>query len=90
LRYYNFVISGVFNYYSFADNKKSLLSFVDGLRLSCARTLALKYKLCHSSKIYKKFGFKLRSFDDNTELFIPSTFKKIKEPEYKVVVLDNL
>ncbi len=90
LRYYNFVIYVVSNYYSFVDNKNFLLSFVHGLNLSCARTLALKYKLCHASKIYKKFGINLRSFDSNIELFILPTFKKIKEPEYKVVVLDNL
>ena len=90
LRYYNFVIYGVSNYYSFVDNKNFLLSFVHGLNLSCARTLALKYKLCHASKIYKKFGIKLRSFDSNIELFIPPTFKKIKKSKYEVVVLDNL
>ena len=90
LRYYNFVIYVVSNYYSFVDNKNFLLSFVHGLNISCARTLALKYKLCHASKIYKKFGINLRSFDSNIELFILPTFKKIKEPEYKVVVLDNL
>jgi hypothetical protein len=90
LRYYNFIIYVVSNYYSFVDNKNFLLSFVHGLNLSCARTLALKYKLCHASKIYKKFGINLRSFDSNIELFILPTFKKIKEPEYKVVVLDNL
>ncbi len=90
LRYYNFVIYSVFNYYSFVDNINFLRNFVRGLNLSCARTLALKYKLCHASKIYKKFGIKLKSFDSNIELFIPPTFKKIKEPEYNVVVLDNL
>ena len=90
LRYYNFVIYGVSNHYSFVDNKNFLLSFAHGLNLSCARTLALKYKLCHASKIYKKFGIKLKSFDSNIELFIPPIFKKIKEPEYKVVVLDNI
>lgn len=90
LRYYNFVIYSVFNYYSFADNRNFLRNFARGLNLSCARTLALKYKLCHASKIYKKFGTKLKSFDSNIEFFIPPTFKKIKEPEYNVVVLDNL
>lgn len=89
LRYYNFIIYGVYNYYSFALNKKSFLSFVHGLNLSCARTLALKYKLCHASKIYKKFGVKLRSFNDNIELFIPPIFKKTKPPGYQIVVLDN-
>ena len=79
LRYYNSVIRGVLNYYSFANNRKSLGSFVHGLKLSCARTLALKYKLRHASKVYRKFGSKLRSPDGNVELFIPSTFKAIKK-----------
>jgi hypothetical protein len=89
LRYYNFVIYGVFNYYFFIINKKSFFSFINGLKLSCARTLALKYKLCYASKIYKKFGVKLKLFNENVELFIPPVFKKIKKPGYKVVVLDN-
>ena len=41
LRYYNFVIYSVFNYYSFADNRNFLRNFARGLNLSCARTLAL-------------------------------------------------
>jgi group II intron reverse transcriptase/maturase len=78
LRYYNSVIRGVLNYYSFANNRKSLGSFVHGLKHSCARTLALKYKLRHASKAYRRFGSKLKSPDGNMELFIPSTFKAIK------------
>lgn len=78
LRYYNSVIRGVLNYYSFVNNRKSLGSFVHGLKLSCARTLALKYKLRHASKVYRKFGSKLKSPDGNVELFIPSTFKPTK------------
>ena len=42
LHYYNSIIRGVLNYYSFVNNRKSLGSFVHGLKLSCARTLALK------------------------------------------------
>lgn len=79
LRYYNSVIRGVLNYYSFVNNRKSLGSFVHGLKFSCARTLALKYKLRHASKVYKKFGSKLRSPDGSVELFIPTTFKAIKK-----------
>lgn len=79
LRYYNSVIRGVLNYYSFVNNRKSLGSFVHGLELSCARTLALKYKLRHASKVYRKFGSKLRSLDSGVELFIPTTFKAIKK-----------
>lgn len=79
LHYYNFVIRGVLNFYSFANNKKSLGSFVHGLKLSCARTLALKYKLRDASKAYRRFGSKLKSPDDHNELFIPNNFKAIKK-----------
>jgi len=90
LRYYNSIIRGVLNYYSFANNRKSLGSFVHGLKLSCARTLALKYKLRHASKIYKNFGPKLRSPDGNVELFIPSTFKAIKKFNCNVPIPDDV
>jgi hypothetical protein len=78
LRYYNSVICGVLNYYSFANNRKSLGSFVHGLKHSCALTLALKYKLRYASKAYSRFGSKLKSPDGDVELFIPSTFKATK------------
>jgi group II intron reverse transcriptase/maturase len=79
LRYYNSVIHGVLNYYSFVNNRKSLVSFVHGLKFSCARTLALKYKLRHASKIFKKFGSKLKSPCGKVELFVPTTLKYIKQ-----------
>lgn len=90
LRYYNSVIRGVLNYYSFVNNRKSLGSFVHGLKFSCARTLALKYKLRHASKIFKKFGSKLKSPDGETELFIPSTFKAIKKFSDDVPLPDDI
>jgi len=90
LRYYNSVIHGVLNYYSFANNRKSLGSFVHGLKLSCARTLALKYKLRYASKVYRKFGSKLRSPDGSIELFIPSTFKSIKKFSCSVPISDDV
>jgi group II intron reverse transcriptase/maturase len=90
LRYYNSVIRGVLNYYSFANNRKSLGSFIHGLKLSCARTLALKYKLRHASKIYRKFGPKLKSPDGSVELYIPSTFKAIKKFSYNVPIPEDV
>jgi hypothetical protein len=90
LRYYNSVIHGVLNYYSFANNRKSLGSFVHGLKLSCARTLALKYKLRHASKVYRKFGSKLKSTDGSAELFIPTTFKAIKKFSCSVPIPDDV
>jgi group II intron reverse transcriptase/maturase len=90
LRYYNSVIRGVLNYYSFVNNRKSLGSFVHGLKLSCALTLALKYKLRHASKIFRKFGSKLKSPNGDVELFIPGTFKAIKKFSCNVPIPDDV
>lgn len=80
LLYYNSVIRGILNYYSFANNHKSLGSLIHGLKLSCARTLALKYKLRHASKAFRKFGSKLKETPDSKiELYIPKTFKALKK-----------
>merc|ERR1712232_25414 len=94
VRYYNTVIQGVLNYYSFVNNRKSLGSFVHGLKFSCARTLALKFKLRHASKVFKKFGSKLKCPSTGVELVIPSTFKATKEfscnvPLPNEVILSN-
>jgi len=79
LRYYNSVIQGILNFYSFANNRKSLGSLVHGLKFSCARTLALKYKLRFASKTFSRFGGKLKCPDTGLELFIPKTFRAKKE-----------
>jgi group II intron reverse transcriptase/maturase len=63
IRFYNQIIRGILDYYSFSDNKKSLGSFVHGLKHSCALTLALKLKLRHRSKVFKKFGKTLKCPD---------------------------
>lgn len=60
LAYYNSVGRGVLNYYSFADNRKSLGSVVRALQMSCARTLALKYKLRRAAQVFKRYGKLLR------------------------------
>lgn len=90
LRYYNFVIYRIFNSYFFANTKKPFIYFVREFRLSCARTLALKYKLCNASKIYKKFGFKLKFFDGNILFFIQPTFQMVINSKHSVVILDKL
>lgn len=78
ITFYNANIRGILNYYSFVNNRKSLGSFVHGLKHSCARTLALKYKLRFASKAYRRFGGKLKCPTTGIELFIPKTFKAIK------------
>jgi hypothetical protein len=62
LRYYNFNIYSVFSFYSFLKKKKHLTNFAHYYSLSFARTLALKYKVRHASKIYKRLGLNLKFF----------------------------
>ena len=79
ISYYNAVTRGMLNYYSFADNRSSLGSVVRILRMSCARTLALKYKLRYMSKAYKKFGSSLECPDTKTKIYRPTTLKRIRQ-----------
>ena len=74
IRYFNSVIRGNLNYYSFANNRNSLGSFIHGLKWSCARTLALKYKLRFASKVFQKFGSKLKCPETGLKLAIPKSF----------------
>jgi len=75
LIYYKSVIRDILHFYSFANNRKSLNRFVYGLKFSCARTLALKYKLRYASKIFSRFSGKLKSRPDSVMgLFIPKIF----------------
>ena len=90
LRYYNSVMRGTLNFYSFSNNRKSLGSFVHGLKFSCARTLALKYKLRFASKVYRRFGSKLKCPDTGLEIFLPDTFKAIHKFTTNVPIPDEV
>lgn len=79
IAYYNAVIRGILTYYNFADNRSSLGSIVRYIHMSCARTLALKYKLRHMSKAYKKFGTLLTCKETGVSLFKPSTLKRTRQ-----------
>nr|AIB08181.1 hypothetical protein [Neoporphyra perforata] len=76
LVFYNSIVRGVLNYYSFVDNHKSLGSWVHYMKFSCARTLALKYKLRFTSRIFKKFGPNLACPNTKKRLFLPTSFKR--------------
>jgi group II intron reverse transcriptase/maturase len=93
LRFYNQKIRGILNYYSFVDNKKSLGSFVHGLKHSCALTLALKLKLRHRASVFKRFGTKLKCLETGTELYIPKTFSRDQKfninPEDPKIVMEK-
>lgn len=72
--FYNSVIKGLVNYYNFVDNRKSIRIFTHGLKLSCGLTLALKFKLRTLSKVFHKFGFKLKDPVSKVEFHTPSAF----------------
>ena len=88
LRYYNSVIHGYLNYYSFADNRSSMGMIIHGLKHSCALTLALKLKLKDRAAVFKKFGTNLTytqvvtnkmgvSKKHQISLYIPETFSRL-------------
>jgi Type II intron maturase len=70
LFFYNSKIRRILNYYSFVDNQKSLMAFIQGLKYSCALTLALKFQLRFRSKIFKKFGDYLMCEQTGTKLLV--------------------
>jgi group II intron reverse transcriptase/maturase len=77
IAYYNTIIRGILNYYSFVDNYTRLGSLIKlHLLRSCALTLALKYKLRHKAKAFKKFGPNLSCPETGIKLIIPKTFKR--------------
>lgn len=79
ITYYNQVIRGILNYYSFVDNRSSLGSLVWAMKQSCALTLALKYKLKTASQAYRKFGTRLGCKATGRELFLPETLAKTSQ-----------
>ncbi len=77
--YFNAIVRGILNYYPFADNRRNLGSIVRFLHMSCARTLALKYKMRFVAKAYKKFGSLLACPNTGVGLFKPKTLKRIRQ-----------
>lgn len=59
LSFYNHRIRGLVNFYTFASNLTSLRKIIMYLQLSCASTLALKYKVRTIRQAFTKFGNKL-------------------------------
>lgn len=96
VRYYNSVVQGILNYYSFADNHKSLGSVVRALQMSCARTLTLKYKLRFTAKVFKKYGKHLKDPNSETKFYLPGTYKRTRtfdiqnEPKSYGKIVDKL
>lgn len=57
---YSAIIRGILNYYSFVNSKSDLWPIVSLYRKACALTIADKLKLKTASKVFNKFGPKLR------------------------------
>lgn len=74
ISYYNSTIKGILNYYSFATNYYDFGMIVRLMRLSCARTLALKYKTRTASSVFKKYGKNLVDPEKEVGLNLPTTF----------------
>ncbi|CAM9163740.1 unnamed protein product [Ectocarpus fasciculatus] len=77
LRYFNRVIIVTLNYYSFAENRTRLGSYVSHLKYSCAQTLAIKYKLSSQRKVFKKYGSVLKCPTTNATLYRPDGLPRI-------------
>ena len=84
LKYYNSVIRGVYNYYSFVNNTQELAHVICRLTESCALTLARKFKMRTMRLAYRKFGkdlgcdIKLKDGEEKRiSIFKPANFKKI-------------
>jgi len=73
IRYYQSIIYGILNYYSFVDNRPQLWWAIHGLKYSCARTLRLKYKLRFLSKTLRRFGRDLKDPATGVTLKVPKT-----------------
>lgn len=82
--YYNWVYSGLANYYSCADNRSQLNRVCYVLRYSCALTLASKLRLRTKKKVFKKFGYELKVGED-----VKYMGYKRKPRRFSVEVLDN-
>ena len=70
--FYNHRIQGLVAFYSFACNLTSLRKIIMFLQLSCALTLALKYKLRTCRKVFNKYGNHLTDPDTEIGLKLPS------------------
>jgi group II intron reverse transcriptase/maturase len=73
--FYNSKINGLFSFYSFASNFNRLRYILYLLQMSCAYTLARKYKLNHFAKSFSKFGKRLKDPETDVQLNWPETMK---------------
>lgn len=76
---YQSVINGILTYYSCADNRSSLNGIISRLKISCALTLARKFKLRTAAKAFKAFGTYLtyKSSNEIVNLYTPETYNRL-------------
>jgi len=74
LVYYNSLVNGYLNFYSFVSNFSRLNTICWILRESCALTLALKHKIRTKRRAFNKFGFNLKDKDTGLYFKAPSKF----------------
>lgn len=73
--FYNSKIRGLLSYYSFAGNYSSLNRIISLLTMSCALTLALKFKLKTARKTFGKFGKLLTDPETGVGIYKPKSMK---------------
>ena len=75
LVFYNQKIRGLLNFYSFAGNKGQMHKVLYFLYMSCALTLALKYRLYTARATFRKFGPVLKDPKSKLTLHRPASLK---------------
>jgi group II intron reverse transcriptase/maturase len=77
IRYYNAVVRGIFNYYSFARNRVDVTWIGWLIKESCGLTLARKFKLKTLANTFKEFGKDLgvRLSEDKRISFVDIKYK---------------
>lgn len=84
INFYNHRIQGVLNFYSFCPprgigNRTNLRKIILFFQLSCALTLALKFKLRTKRAAFKAFGRTLKDKITGVELKLPKTLVAIHD-----------
>jgi group II intron reverse transcriptase/maturase len=82
LAFYNQKIYGLLNYYSFAGNRGQMHRVLYFIIMSCALTLALKFKLRTARATFRKFGRNLADPNTKKELYRPKSLKATHD--YKI------
>ena len=77
--YYNAVVRGRVNYYSFADNRSSLRSMIWQRHNSCMVTLMQKYKRKSIRQVIQKFGKRRKDPHSDKKRHMPEHLKRIRE-----------